>query len=294
VREEFHNFNSQRRQAARKLNRTVKQRLNKTLTPALLIFLISAGIVTFAAHSRTNTSQSRTRSRVRPKPRPTPTPRHALPKPVTGPRGFDQFNQRDASARLIAGAATRGVDPASNAYQDGETAYATGKYPEAVAAFGEAVRSKPSWAEAHYALALSLNEIGKLEDANREFAEVVKLKGAYQMVVLSYYNIGNNYADLKKYLEAIEAYKLSIDLNPDISESHNNLGLAYSALGRVAEAIPEFERAIKLDPDYATARYNLGVAYLQTGRKQDAAGQQKALIKLDAEMASRLDGLIKQ
>jgi Flp pilus assembly protein TadD len=62
----------------------------------------------------------------------------------------------------------------------------------------------------------------------------------------------------------------------------------------VAEAIPEFERAIKLDPDYATARYNLGVAYLQTGRKQDAAGQQKALIKLDAQMASRLDGLIKQ
>ena len=83
-------------------------------------------------------------------------------------------------------------------------------------------------------------------------------------------------------------------MNPDISESHNNLGLAYSALGRVDEAIPEFEQAVKLSPDYAAARYNLGVAYLQTGRKQEAVEQQQALVKLNAELASRLEGLIKQ
>ena len=112
---------------------------------------------------------------------------------------------------MIAGAATRGGDPAGNAYQEGETAYTTGKFEDAAAAFAEAVRLKPGWAEAHYALALALNEIGKLEDANREFAEVVRLKGPYQMVAVSHYNIGNNYTDLKKYLEAIDAYRLSID-----------------------------------------------------------------------------------
>jgi tetratricopeptide (TPR) repeat protein len=257
-------------------------------------FLISTGLAVVAAHSSTDTPQSRTRPRVRSTPRPTPTPRRPLPKPVTGARGFDQFNKRDASARLIVGAATRGGDPAGNIYQDGETAYAAGKYQEAVVAFGEAVRLKPSWAEAHYALALSLTETGKLEDAIREFGEVVRLKGPYQMVVLSHYNIGNDYSDLKKYVEAIDAYRLSIDLNPDVSESHNNLGLAYSALDRVAEAIPEFEQAVKLSPEYASAHYNLGVAYLQTGRKREAAEQQQALLKLDAELASRLDGLIKQ
>lgn len=261
---------------------------------ALLTFLVSTALAAFAAHSSTDISQSRTRSRSRARPRATPTPRRPLPKPDTGARGFDQFNKRDASARLIVGAATRGGDPAGNAYQDGETAYAAAKYQDAVVAFGEAVRLKPVWAEAHYALALALNEIGKLEDANREFAEVVRLKGPYQMVVLSHYNIGNNYTDLKKYPEAIDAYKSSIDLNPDISESHNNLGLAYSALERVAEAIPEFEQAIKLSPEYAAARYNLGVAFLQTGRKREAAEQQQALVKLDVELAKRLEVLIKQ
>jgi tetratricopeptide (TPR) repeat protein len=259
---------------------------------AWMAFIITAGLVVFAAHS--SNTHSRNRSRRRSKPRPTPTGRRALPKPVAGARGFDQFNKRDASARLIAGAATRGGDEAGHSYQDGETAYAAGKYEDAVTSFTEAVRLKPGWAEAHYALALSLNEIGKLEDAIREFKEVVRLKGAYQMVVRSHYDIGNNYTDLKKYAEAIDAYKLSIDLNPDVPESHNNLGLAYAALSRNAEAIAEFNRAIKLEPNYAAAHYNLGVAYLQTGKKQEASEQQQILVKLDAELAKRLESLIKQ
>lgn len=263
-------------------------------TLLLLILIISAGMAAFAAHSSTDMLQSRARSRNRSRPRAAPTPRRPLPKPTAGARGFDQFNKRDASARLVVGAATRGGDPAGNAYQEGETAYAAEKYEDAVANFTEAVRLKPAWAEAHYALALSLNETGKLADANREFAEVVRLKGPYQMVVLSYYNIGNNYMDLKKYVEAIDAYRSSIDLNPDISESHNNLGLAYSALDRMAEAISEFEQAVKLSPEYAAAHYNLGVAFLQTGRKREAGEQQQALLQLDVELAKRLDSLIKQ
>jgi tetratricopeptide (TPR) repeat protein len=139
-----------------------------------------------------------------------------------------------------------------------------------------------------------LNETAKLEDAIREFKEVVRLKGAYQMVVLSYYNIGNNYFDLKKYPEAVDAYKLSIDLNPDIPESHHNLGLAYAALNRTADAIAEFERAIKLEPNYAAAHYNLGVAYLQAGKKPEARAQLQILVKLDAELAKRLEALLKQ
>jgi len=43
------------------------------------------------------------------KPTPTPTPRRALPKPVSGARGFEQYGH-DASSRLIAAGATRGID----------------------------------------------------------------------------------------------------------------------------------------------------------------------------------------
>jgi tetratricopeptide (TPR) repeat protein len=190
------------------------------------------------------------------------------------------------------GAATRGEDAAGTSYKNGETAYAAGKFTEAVAAFTEAIRLKSSWPEAHYALALSLNEVKQLERAIDEFAQVVKLKGAYELVVLSHYNIGNNYFDLKKYAEAITAYRQSIDLDPDRPESRNNLALAYGALNRLPEAIAELEQALKLNPEYASAHYNLGVAYVQLGRKQQAEEQQRALATLKPELAEKLRALI--
>ena len=47
-----------------------------------------------------------------PSPSPTPTPqRRPLPKPPTGARGFEKYAGQDSSSRLIAGGATRGVNP---------------------------------------------------------------------------------------------------------------------------------------------------------------------------------------
>jgi tetratricopeptide (TPR) repeat protein len=260
----------------------------------LLTIMVCAVFTALVIHSRTNASPQPRRSRSRSRLRATPTPRRPLPKPVTTARGFNQFNSRDASSRLVVGAATRGEDAAGESYKNGEMAYAAGKFAAAVAAFTEAIRLKPSWPEAHYALALSLNEVKQLEQAIDEFNEVVKLKGAYELVVLSHYNIANNYFDLKKYAEAIAAYRQSIDLDPDRPESRNNLALAYGALDRLPEAIAELEQALKLNPEYAAAHYNLGVAYLQSGKKQQAGEQQRALTKLDAELARRLETLIKR
>jgi len=46
-----------------------------------------------------------------PSPTPTPTPRRTLPKPQSGARGFEKYAGQDSSSRLIAGGATRGVNP---------------------------------------------------------------------------------------------------------------------------------------------------------------------------------------
>ena len=118
--------------------------------------------------------------------------------------------------------------------------------------------------------------------------------------ILAYYNMGNAYADLGQYKEAIEAYQKAIQINArsaepqKLSKPHNNLGLAYAASGQLSDAIVEFNQAVQLRPDYAEAHFNLGVAYLQLGRKREANEQQRTLVKLNPELASKLDILVKK
>ena len=228
------------------------------------------------------------------KPKPSSTPRRPLPKPVAGTRGFEQFAKRDASARLIAAAATRViVDPADH-FTRGEAFYKSGKYEAAIKELRQAVKLSPDWDDPHYVLALSLTEVGKLKEAIAEFKQVINLALKDEPKILSYYNLGNAYADLGDYEEAIGAYRQAVELNSKLSKPHNNLGLAYAALNRLEEAVAEFRQAVRLRPDYAEAHYNLGVAYFQLGRKQAAEEQKKTLVKLKSDLAAKLGALIEK
>jgi Flp pilus assembly protein TadD len=233
------------------------------------------------------------------KPKPLPTPRRPLAKPP-GARNFDQFARRDASARLIAAAGTRVVVDPGDFYSKGEANYKAGKYEAAAKDLREAVRLSPDWEDPHYVLALALTELGQLQEAIEEFKQVVRLAIKDQPKILSFYNMGNAYADLGEYQKAIASYNQAIKLNENssnpqpLSKPHNNLGLAYAALGQLTEAISEFNLAVQLKPDYAEAHYNLGVAYLQLGKKDEARAEQQRLMRLKPELATKLDALIKK
>jgi tetratricopeptide (TPR) repeat protein len=231
------------------------------------------------------------------KPKPSPTPRRALPKPVAGTRGFEQFAKRDASARLSAAAATRVIVDPGDHFARGEAHYKGQQYEPAVKELREAIKQSPDWEDPHYVLALSLTELGRPEEAIAEFKQVIAFALKDEAKILPYYNMGNAYADLGKYEDAIKAYQQAIQLNLKLpgrprASPHNNLGLALAALNRIEEAADEFNIAVKLLPDYAEAHFNLGVAYVQLGRKPDAEAQQKILSKLKPELAAKLGGLI--
>jgi len=229
-----------------------------------------------------------------------PPTRKPLPKPTGGNRGFDQFTRRDASARLIAAAGTRVIVDPGDFYSKGEANYKAGNYEAAVKDLKEAVKLSPDWDDPHYVLAISLIELGRLTEAIDEFKQVVKLAIKDEPKVLAYYNMGNAYADMRMYEEAIESYQQAIELNAKtspprpLSKPHNNLGLAYAASNRLADAAAEFKEAVTLRPDYAEAHYNLGVAYLQLGKRSDAIEQRRILTNLKSEFATRLDALIKK
>jgi tetratricopeptide (TPR) repeat protein len=226
-------------------------------------------------------------------PKPSPTPRRALPKPLAGSRGFEQFAKRDASVRLIAAAGTRVIVDPGDHFTRGEAHYKARQYEPAVKELREAIKQSPDWDDPHYVLALSLTELNKLKEAIEEYKRVIDLAIKDDPKILAYYNMGNAYSDLREYQSAIQSYQQAIKLDPTLSKPHNNLGLAYAALDRLDEAAAAFTEAVRLKIDYAEAHYNLGVAMMLLGKKQQAEQQQRILTKLKPELAEKLSQLLK-
>ena len=79
--------------------------------------------------------------------------------------------------------------------------------------------------------------------------------------------------------DAIDSYKMALEVNPDYDIAHNNLGVIYlDTLEDVNNAQICFEKAIEINPLYMLAHFNLGRCYAHLNRKVEAAGEfQKAI-----------------
>ncbi len=132
--------------------------------------------------------------------------------------------------------------------------------------------------EAHYQLAVSHLQSGRLQDAFVELQKCIRInpeeKRAYYLLGLIY----KEFDDLKS-SEASLLKALKID--PNYSEAHNALGVVYETLGQWQKAIKQFELALKnpfyLNPEKAL--YNMGNAYYRQGLYQKALNAYKAARK---------------
>lgn len=195
--------------------------------------------------------------------------RRPLPKPLGGSRGFEKYAGRNASARLIAAAGTRG-EPESEAkeYREkGEAFYKAGRYHEAIEAFRKSLQLKPEQPALQFNLGIIYDRLQQRQEAIKAYGEAVRLKPDYP---LAHFNLGNAYLDEGEYGKAIEPYKQASQLDSIAPEAFYNMGVAYLELGQQDEAVKSFKEALRLKPDYGVAYYNLGIAYGTTGQNTEA------------------------
>ncbi|MFN9732728.1 MAG: tetratricopeptide repeat protein [Microcystis sp.] len=147
-------------------------------------------------------------------------------------------------------------------WQQGETAQAQKKYPEAERIWRQIIQLDPNSAVAFSNLCAALFRQNKLDEAlifcQKALALDPKLPETYN-------NLGNVLSDQKKLTEAEEMFRRALDL-PDNTTgtpttahtlAHNNLGLLLQEQGKLEAAIAEFEKATKIDPKYEFASNNL-------------------------------------
>ena len=93
---------------------------------------------------------------------------------------------------------------------------------------------------------------------------------------------GNELFKAKEFRSAIEAYTLSLKLDPDSPAVHSNRAAALMKQGRWHDAIADCTCALDLDPKFFKALMRRGAAYLETG---EAGSEQRALDDLTAAAA---------
>jgi arylsulfatase A-like enzyme/Flp pilus assembly protein TadD len=143
-----------------------------------------------------------------------------------------------------------------------------GRHDEAFAALSAAIRLDPGRPEAHNALGIALAARGELPAAREELSRAVALD---PHSARAYNNLGNVERDLKQLDAAEAAYRRAAELAPSYADPVNGLGAVLVQRGRFTEAVACFDRVLALDPGLHEARLNKGIAAQLGGDRAAAA-----------------------
>jgi len=93
--------------------------------------------------------------------------------------------------------------------------------------------------------------------------------------------MGDKLLGQRKFAEAAEHYRKSLDFYPRQDTAHTRLGAMYLHLGRFDEAALHYAEVVKMQPNDALAQANLGLAFRMQGRVDDARLRFQEALRLD-------------
>jgi superkiller protein 3 len=197
--------------------------------------------------------------------------------------------------------------------------------PAVIAAFLEATRLQPDYAEAYNNLGLVYVQSGDDEKAVAAFRKAIELRPDYAD---AHQNLGAVLTTSDP-AEAVRELETAVSLAPQLLKAQYNLALAYEASpghgaakaseqlnkvlamdarypraefalgrnllrqGKVAEAVEHLERAVEQEPEYGEAHYQYGLALSRAGKRDEGAAEiqksRQLIAASEKEQASRLD-----
>ena len=161
-----------------------------------------------------------------------------------GAFGYRQGRRGDSDLRR---GAARGSQPRRGAQQSRSRAGPVrGRLNEAIGQFGEAVRLRPDFAEAHYNRGNALYSADRTAESVAEFEEALRLKPDF---VTAHFNLGTVLDLSSETRQAAEQYAEAVRWKPDFADAHLRLAGALLRLpGRREEARPHLEAVLRLQP----------------------------------------------
>jgi TolB-like protein/tetratricopeptide (TPR) repeat protein len=133
--------------------------------------------------------------------------------------------------------------------------------------FKRAIELNPSYATAHDWYGHCLFAMGRLDEAGRQMQYARELD---PLSIPCNLGVGWSFYYARQYDQAIEQYRKTLEIAPNLPMVLYELGLAYLNKGLYQEALAEFQKAYELSGGAPAAVALLGHAYALAGRTAEA------------------------
>ncbi|MBI2362123.1 MAG: tetratricopeptide repeat protein, partial [Elusimicrobia bacterium] len=162
--------------------------------------------------------------------------------------------------------------------REGAVALESKRYEEALKHLARAAAQTPTDPMAHKMLGTAYYWTGRVDLAETEFQEALRLgpdaQGHLLLGIVQAWK-GENEPALASFLKAAE-------FDPSRADIQMNIGSIEEGRGRYQDALERFRRAVELDGQHPLYRFQLGMAFKRLGRDEEAASELRQAIKLFA------------
>jgi len=154
-----------------------------------------------------------------------------------------------------------------------------GQPEAALEGLDRALKLNDGYVEAHLNRALTLNELGRYDEARDAFERAWQAErkdaGAFSaplsaLLANAHAAVGDLYLQGGAVREAVEQYRLALGMRPRFVDIRNKLGRALFQLGDLAEAEIELKTTLQDNPRFVAARVSLGLVYYRRGATEAA------------------------
>lgn len=167
------------------------------------------------------------------------------------------------------------------------------QWNESIAAYSKSLEIKADDPEALNAIGVAHFGNKNYTDARTFYHRALEFSGNPENksdAAIYWANIGLTWRDEGNLAEAKEAYKHSLELNPESADNQNYTGIVYYRDGDYAKAIEHYKRAVELAPTF-TFYENLGLVYTDKEEYEKAITYFKKAIDTDKTSHSSINYL---
>jgi tetratricopeptide (TPR) repeat protein len=178
----------------------------------------------------------------------------------------------------------------------GRSALQTGDAQTAITSLEKLIADQPDSAPAHILLGQAYFKAERKDEAKAQFQIGFSLDPAATLVITStdaeeVFLTGNVHATLGQFDQALQAYSLTLQIDPNKAGAYTNIGVVYYQTGKLDLAVQQFQQALAIDPTDADTNYLLGAAYVQKNDLVSAEKSFQTALTLDPNSTAAYIGL---